>query len=116
MRKDTHFTPSAHTQFSASFDAVTAWEDQVLYFLLLDHFSDGNERGGHRDNDDLPVESGATPLYTPENSGRVDYDAWFRAGNTAATVSFVCSARPAPFGQAREPVRGGNREKRPMPQ
>jgi glycosidase len=60
----------------------TAWEDQVLYFLLLDRFSNGNERGGHRGNDDLPVESGTTPLYTPENPGRVDYDAWFRAGNT----------------------------------
>jgi len=23
-----------------------AWEDQVLYFLLLDRFSDGNECGG----------------------------------------------------------------------
>ena len=27
-----------------------AWEDQVLYFLLVDRFSDGNERGGYRDN------------------------------------------------------------------
>src|SRR6185503_16177472 len=26
-----------------------AWEDQVLYFLLLDRFSDGNEKGGYRD-------------------------------------------------------------------
>jgi hypothetical protein len=25
-----------------------AWEDQVLYFLLLDRFSDGNERGGRQ--------------------------------------------------------------------
>ena len=25
-----------------------AWEDQVLYFLLLDRFSDGNEKGGYR--------------------------------------------------------------------
>jgi hypothetical protein len=24
-----------------------AWEDQVLYFLMLDRFSDGNEKGGH---------------------------------------------------------------------
>ena len=23
-----------------------AWEDQVLYFLLLDRFSDGREKGG----------------------------------------------------------------------
>jgi glycosidase len=57
-----------------------AWEDQVLYFLLLDRFSDGNECGGHRDNEDRPVTSGATPLYSPENPGRVDYDTWLREG------------------------------------
>src|SRR5215470_1863644 len=57
-----------------------AWEDQVLYFLLLDRFSDGNERGGYRDNDDRPAPGGATPLYRPEDPGRVDYDTWFRAG------------------------------------
>ncbi len=57
-----------------------AWEDQVLYFLLLDRFSDGNEQGGYRDNDGQPVHSGATPLYTPADPGRVDYDTWLRAG------------------------------------
>src|SRR5215467_502331 len=57
-----------------------AWEDQVLYFLLLDRFSDGQEQGGYRDNDDRPAAGGATPLYRPEDPGRVDYDAWFRAG------------------------------------
>ena len=35
-----------------------AWEDQVLYFLLVDRFSDGNERGGYRDNDGRPVTAG----------------------------------------------------------
>src|SRR6516162_5028729 len=58
-----------------------AWEDQVLYFLLLDRFSDGKETGGHRDNEDHPVRTGATPLYRPEDAGRVDYDTWFRAGD-----------------------------------
>jgi glycosidase len=57
-----------------------AWEDQVLYFLLLDRFSDGKEKGGYRDNQDRPVRSGVTPLYQAEDLGRVDYDAWFRAG------------------------------------
>jgi glycosidase len=57
-----------------------AWEDQVLYFLLLDRFSDGNEQGGYRDHADHPVEGGSTPLYRPEDPGRVDYDAWLRAG------------------------------------
>jgi glycosidase len=57
-----------------------AWEDQVLYFLLLDRFSDGKEKDGYRDDADRPVPGGSTPLYRPEDSGRVDYDVWFRAG------------------------------------
>jgi glycosidase len=57
-----------------------AWEDQVLYFLLLDRFSDGKEKGGFRDIAARPVESGSTPLYRPENAGRINYDSWFRAG------------------------------------
>src|SRR5262249_30714702 len=57
-----------------------AWEDQVLYFLLVDRFSDGKEKDGHRDNEDRPVRTGATPLHRPEDRGRVDYDDWLRAG------------------------------------
>ena len=50
----------------------TAWEDQVRYFLLLDRFSDGNERGGYRDGEGRPVKSGTTPLYPPDNLGRLE--------------------------------------------
>ena len=57
-----------------------AWEDQVLYFLMLDRFSDGNEKGGYADATGRPVEGGTTPLYRPADAGRVDYDTWFRAG------------------------------------
>ena len=46
-----------------------AWEDQVLYFLMLDRFSDGNEKGGYADASGRPVETGATPLYRPEDAG-----------------------------------------------
>ena len=38
-----------------------AWEDQVLYFLLLDRFSDGNEGGGYRDNEGHPGDIGNHP-------------------------------------------------------
>jgi glycosidase len=58
-----------------------AWEDQVLYFLLVDRFSDGNERGGYRDKNGNPVPSGTTPLYTP-TTNRVDYEEWLRTGGT----------------------------------
>jgi glycosidase len=57
-----------------------AWEDQVLYFLLLDRFSDGKEKGGFRDVAGRPVQNGSTALYRPEDPGRVDYDSWFRNG------------------------------------
>ncbi len=58
-----------------------AWEDQVLYFLLLDRFSDGKEKDGFRDVAGRPVQGGSTPLYRPEDAGRIDYDSWFRAGD-----------------------------------
>src|SRR5215813_13004146 len=57
-----------------------AWEDQVLYFLLLDRFSDGNKKDGYRDTADRTVQGGSTPLYRAEDPRRVDYDMWFRAG------------------------------------
>ena len=41
-----------------------AWEDQVLYFLLIDRFSDGKERG-FKGNDGKPVGSGSTPAFDP---------------------------------------------------
>ena len=57
-----------------------AWEDQVIYFLLVDRFSDGSERGGYRDNSGNPVTSGTTPLYAKEGAHRVEYEYWLRAG------------------------------------
>jgi glycosidase len=74
---DLDFAALARKKFTPS---PAAWEDQVLYFLLLDRFSDGKERGGYRDNADQPVNSGTTPLYTPGDPGRIDYDAWLRSG------------------------------------
>ena len=61
-----------------------AWEDQVLYFLLLDRFSDGNE-AGYRDNDGNPVAGGATPMFQPADAGNAvttdaDADGWRAAG------------------------------------
>ena len=54
----------------------------MLYFLMLDRFSDGNERGGCRDNSGNPVSSGSTPLYTANDTNRVDYEEWLRTGGT----------------------------------
>ena len=41
-----------------------AWEDQVLYFLLLDRFSDGKEQG-YKDKRGKLVAGGKTPPYNP---------------------------------------------------
>jgi len=45
-----------------------AWEDQVLYFLLVDRFSDGKEKG-YRDLDNVVVGSGTTPAFRPVDAG-----------------------------------------------
>jgi glycosidase len=74
---DLDFTRLTQRKYTPS---PAAWEDQVLYFLLVDRFSDGNERDGHRDNDGRPVKAGKTPLYTADDPGRVDYDTWLKAG------------------------------------
>ena len=65
----------------------TAWEDQTIYFLLADRFSDGNE-DGYRDNSGEDSIAGTTPLFdadrdwentvaTPEGEAE-----WRRAGGT----------------------------------
>lgn len=50
------------------FPSPAAWEDQVLYFLMLDRFSDGRERG-YRDNAGNLVTRGTTPPFEPGDAG-----------------------------------------------
>ncbi|MGH7495163.1 MAG: alpha-amylase family glycosyl hydrolase [bacterium] len=66
------------------FPSPAAWEDQVLYFLMLDRFSDGKEQG-YRDNEGNIVASGMTPLFKNEDRGNATRTAearsrWFEAG------------------------------------
>ena len=61
-----------------------AWEDQVLYFLMLDRFSNGHEKN-YVDNDGQMVNTGNIPLYQPEdaeNAVKTEEDAarWRDAG------------------------------------
>lgn len=61
-----------------------AWEDQVLYFMMLDRFSDGKERDYH-DNKGKLVEDGITPLFQPGDEGNAvqneaDAARWREAG------------------------------------
>jgi glycosidase len=67
-----------------AFPSPIAWEDQVFYFLMLDRFSDGKEKG-YKDNVGNLVQSGTTPLYTStdaENAVKTEADAarWREAG------------------------------------
>ena len=45
------------------FPSPIAWEDEVLYFLMLDRFSDGRETG-YRGNDGQMVVTGTTPRFS----------------------------------------------------
>jgi glycosidase len=76
------------------YPSPAAWEDQVLYFLLLDRFSDGQERGtyvdgdgvvqdAYLDNDGNRVAGGSTPLFDfATDAYRADRATWARAGGT----------------------------------
>ena len=75
---DIDFDELTKRKFTPSPDS---WNDQVLYFLMLDRFSDGSERGGFRDNAGKPVKGGRTPLATPANPGAVSYDDWIAQGH-----------------------------------
>lgn len=67
------------------FPSPLAWEDQVLYFLLLDRFSDDKEQA-YKGNDGEPAAGGHTPPYNPaiDNGNAVatpaDASAWREAG------------------------------------
>jgi glycosidase len=52
----------------AYFPSTQHWEDEVLYFLMLDRFSDGTENL-FRDNRGDLVTSGVTPPFTPDANG-----------------------------------------------
>lgn len=58
-----------------------AWEDEVLYFLMLDRFSDGRETG-YRDIAGQPVSAGTTPPFRFANDAyTADRTTWAAAGN-----------------------------------
>jgi glycosidase len=61
------------------FPSPIAWEDEVLYFLMLDRFSDGRETA-FIGNDGQPVQTGTTPRFGPADAGNAPRAAWVRAG------------------------------------
>jgi glycosidase len=67
------------------FPSPPAWEDEVLYFLMLDRFSDGKEYGGFGDIDGKIVEKSnntrSTSLFNDETDAEnADRATWVEAG------------------------------------
>jgi glycosidase len=72
----------AHGEYKIS---PWAWEDQILYFLMLDRFSDGNETE-YRDNANNMISRSGTKLFTSGDNGNaikngVSADKWSKAGS-----------------------------------
>src|SRR5215510_12328299 len=66
------------------FPSPQHWEDEVIYFLMVDRFSDGRETS-FRDNNGNLVNTGVTPPFTDGDNGdavRTERDAavWREAG------------------------------------
>jgi hypothetical protein len=66
------------------FRSPAAWEDEVLYFLMLDRFSNGTEHG-YVDNAGNVVDHGTTRLFEPGDVGNAvrgqdDRQRWETAG------------------------------------
>src|SRR5262249_5578409 len=70
---DVDFTSLTGRRYTPSPDC---WADQILYFLMLDRFSDGNEAGGYGDDHGYPVTAGMTQLATTDDIGSVPYWEW----------------------------------------
>lgn len=66
------------------FPSPSAWEDEILYFLLVDRFSDGREFNGFADNNGNPVPQNGrtTGLFQPADSQNIDRQQWFANGRT----------------------------------
>ena len=69
------------------FPSPAAWEDEVLYFLFVDRFSDGREYDGFADAAGVPVEGPEAQRTTPPfqlrtDAWNADRYAWFEAGKS----------------------------------
>jgi glycosidase len=75
---------AALTSGRTFFPSPPAWEDEVLYFLMLDRFSDGRENG-YRDNEGAIVTTGTTPPFQASDRGNAtgtaaERERWVQAG------------------------------------
>ena len=78
---------STLTKNRTYYSSPSAWEDEVLYFLFVDRFSNKQEYGGFSGLDGAPVTGPTADRTTPlfefnEDAGRADRQAWFNAGKS----------------------------------
>lgn len=78
---------AALTKGRVYYGSPATWEDQVLYFLLVDRFSDGKEYGGFGDARGDPVDGPTATRTTPlfdlgRDAWTANRAAWFDAGKT----------------------------------
>jgi glycosidase len=64
-----------------------SWDDETLYFLMLDRFSDGKEYGGFSDAQGHAIAGPSGVRTTPPfevavHSGKANRNVWFNAGKT----------------------------------
>ncbi len=76
------------------YPSPAAWEDDVLYFLLVDRFSDGKEYGGFANLQgrgiNRPTPKRRTPLFNVRtDAGNADRTTWFEAGTTWCGGTFA---------------------------
>ncbi len=69
------------------YPSPAAWQDELLYFLFVDRFSDGSEYGGFADLNGTimagPNSKRSTPPFVEEkHAGQADRQPWFEAGKT----------------------------------
>ncbi|QMU27877.1 alpha-amylase family glycosyl hydrolase [Adhaeribacter radiodurans] len=78
----TQINLKAITKGRTYYASPAAWDDEVLYFLLVDRFSDANEFNGFNDKNGNPIPQGTrtTDLFALTDSGNIDRNTWFDNG------------------------------------
>ena len=76
------------------YPSPVAWEDEVLYFLFVDRFSDGREFGGFANlrgrSINRPTANCNTPLFhVNTDAGNANRTTWFEAGKTWCGGTFA---------------------------
>ena len=77
---DINYTSLASARSGKYHASPITWEDEVLYFLMLDRFSNGKENNFH-DNQNKKVTTGQIPLFSfTDDAYTADRSTWYEDG------------------------------------